>query len=124
MAVLATDEAGNFLEAVNPTQGLYESIAAAGSVLANATAVGATVALSIVSGADDTKGVVLPQALPGKTLRVYSSQAGNGLKVYPPVNSAINDGTANSAIVIEGKTIAAFTGTSRTNWAADYTANA
>jgi len=45
------------------------------------------------------------------------------LKVYPPVNSAINGGSANAAIVIEGKTLALFVCTNSTNWASMFTAN-
>lgn len=97
------------------------SINAAGTVIGNATAISHTI--SVVAGADDAKGVVLPTAVAGKIYAVYSSQATNGLKVYPPVNGTINDGSANAAIVIEGKSLALFFGTSATNYAAMFTVN-
>lgn len=99
-----------------------EDIAAAGSVIANATAVGA-VGMSVVSGADDAKGVVLPASVRGKVVEIYSSQATNGLKVYPPVNSSINGGSANAAVVLEGKSMGRFVCTNATHWAAIFTAN-
>lgn len=123
MAVIATDADGNILEAVNPTTLVSERVTAAGSVIGNAASISSTLGLSIVAGADDTKGVVLPAAQIGKEIKVYNNQATNGLKVYPPVNSTINGGSANAAITIEGLTLAIFVGTSTTNWAAMFTAN-
>lgn len=98
------------------------SVNAAGTVIANATALTGTV--NVVAGADDAKGVVLPAAVAGQIILVYSSQATNGLKVYAPVNSSINGGTANTAIVIEGKSLALFVPTNATNYAAIFTVNA
>lgn len=97
------------------------TINAAGSAIGNATAIANRV--SIVDGADDTKGVILPAATAGDEYFVYQTDATHGLKIYPQVNSTINDGTANAAIVIEGKTLAHFIATSTTNWAAIFTAN-
>jgi len=121
MPVLATDANGQLTEAFGPSA--VENIAAAGSAIANATAISTGTGLAVVTGADDTKGVVLPAAYPGKVVRIYNNQATNGLKVYAPVNSAINGGSANSAVVIEGKTLAEFVGTNATNYAGSYTAN-
>lgn len=100
-----------------------ETIAAAGTVIANATAIGSNVGVSVVTGADDSKGVILPTALPGKVVCVYSNQATNGLKVYPPVNGTINDGSANTAVALEGKSFAIFVATNSVNWGAVFTAN-
>jgi hypothetical protein len=122
MASLFTDASGNLQQPMAPALNV-ETVAAAGTVIGNAAAIGSAVGLSIVTGADDTKGVVLPTTARGKVVYVYSNQATNGLKVYPPVNSSINGGSANAAVVIEGKTMAIFVGTSETNWAAIYTAN-
>lgn len=97
------------------------TLAAAGTVIANAAAI--VNAVTIVTGADDAAGVVLPTAVAGKVLEIYSNQATNGLKVYPPVNGTINDGSANAAIVIEGKSFAYFRATNATNWAAIFTTN-
>lgn len=121
MPTLATDANGIIPEAFPVSTAVAPTVAAAGTVIANATAL--STGFTVVSGADDTKGVVLPTAAPGKVCEVYTSVATSGLKVYPPVNGTINDGSANSAVVIEGKSLARFVGTSGTNWAAAYTAN-
>lgn len=98
------------------------TVAAAGSVIANAAAL--TESLTVVTGADDTKGVVLPAQPKAPTMMaVYSSNSGNGLKVYPAVNATINDGSANAAVTIEGRTLAIFVATNSTNWACLFTAN-
>lgn len=96
-------------------------VAATGTVIANAAAI--TNAVTIVTGADDAKGVILPTAVAGKQLEIYQNAATAGLKIYPPVNGTINDGTANTAIVIEGKSLARFRAINSTNWAAQYTVN-
>lgn len=101
------------------------TIAAAGSAIGNATAI--VNQFQTVTGADDTKGVILPTptaATLGDEYIVYSSQATNGLKVFPHVNGTINDGSANAAVVIEGKSAARFVAYDTTNWVAIYTANA
>ena len=123
MPVLATNPSGQLTEPFAGSVLKTETVAAAGSVIGNATALSASCGLSIVTGADDTKGVILPVAQVGLVHEVYSSQATNGLKIYPQVNSTLNGGSANSAIVIEGLSLARFVGTSATNWAAQYTTN-
>ena len=97
------------------------TLAAAGTVIGNAAAL--THAFTQVTGANDSAGVILPTAVAGKKMSVYSSQATNGLKIYPPVNGTINDGTANTAIVIEGKTRADFFANNAVNWTAIFTLN-
>ena len=99
--------------------GAYEAITPAGTIQGDATAlVGGKV--NVVTGADGTKGVILAG---GDVLYVYSATATNGLKIYPESGSAINGGTANAAITIEGKTLAIFVRTSPTDWAAIFTVN-
>jgi len=78
---------------------------------------------TVVTGADGTKGVILPAANPGAWLAVYSATATNGLKIYPASGESINGGTADVAITIEGKTLALFAATATGNWAAMFTAN-
>ena len=82
-----------------------------------------TAAVSIVTGADGTKGVILPVPKVGRQVSVYSATATNGLKVYPHSGGDINDGTSNAAITIEGKTRADFLAVDTTTWAAIYTAD-
>ena len=108
--------------AINNSQAKVGTIAAAGNSQGTATLITDTV--SIVTGADGTKGVILPADDPVGALReVYSSVATNGLKVYPPTGGDINDGTANAAVTIEGKTLATFRKLDATTWAAQFTAN-
>lgn len=79
--------------------------------------------LNTVTGADGTKGVVLPVPAAGDVVRVYSATATNGLKVYPHSGGDINDGSADAAVTIEGKTMAIFESVDGTTWAAMFTAN-
>lgn len=97
------------------------TIAAAGSVQGDATAIANTI--SVVTGADGTKGVILPAATAGLVYIVYSSTATNGLKIYPASGDDINDGSADAAITIEGKTAAIFIAVDTATWTAIYTAN-
>lgn len=95
------------------------SIAAAGSSQSDATEISSVV--SSVSGADGTKGVILPTR--GGHWRIYNEHATNGLKIYPPSGGTINGGSSNAAITIEGKTIAVIDQVSDSNYGAQYTVN-
>ena len=100
------------------------SIAGAGTNQATATPLTNTVAF--VTGADGTVGVILPAlstALLGTVRIVYNSVATNGLLIYPNVGDAINGGSDNAAITIEGKTLAILVAVDLTTWAAIFTAN-
>lgn len=99
-------------------------LAATGSVIANAAAVVSQV-VNVTAG-NDTKGIILPSVAPvGTTIFAHftGASAGNGTKVYPPVNGTINGGSANAAVVAEDKSAALFTRVNSTNWAAIFTAN-
>lgn len=97
------------------------SVAATGSSQSDAAAL--TSQINYVSASDGTKGVLLPTAVAGLTIGVYNTVATNGLKIYPATGADINDGTANAAITIEGKTLAMLTAVDTTTWAAMYTVN-
>jgi hypothetical protein len=98
------------------------NVTAAGSVIGNAVALPYTV--NNVAAADNTKCVILPTpAVAGQVVYVYNSVATNGLPVFPHVGGAINGGTANATVVIEGKTLAKFISQNTTSWAAQFTAN-
>jgi hypothetical protein len=97
------------------------ALAAAGSSVADGGAI--VNAVSVVSAADGTKGVVLPAAKAGRTFLVYNSHASNGLKVYAPSGGDINDGSADAAVTIEGKTLAIFVALDTSTYAAIFTAN-
>lgn len=99
-----------------------EFIAPAGSAQTDATAI--TKSVAVVTGADGTKGVILPEPNGlNKSVVVYSATATSGLKVYPHSGGDINDGTGDAAITIEGKSRADFLCLDGVTWAAIYTAN-
>ena len=97
------------------------SVAAAGSAQGDATQL--TYGVNSVSGADATKGVLLPPCSAGRRVVVYNEHASNGLKIYPATGEDINDGTANAAITIEGKTVAEFVGIDASTWGCQFTVN-
>lgn len=97
------------------------TLAAAGSAQGDAAVISHRT--TIVTGADGTKGVKLPAAVAGDYYEVYNSVATNGLKIYPATGDDINDGTANAAITIEGKTLAIFRAVDSATWACIFTAN-
>jgi hypothetical protein len=97
------------------------TVAAAGSAQNDAAAVGNMT--TIVTGADGTKGVVLPAASAGRIRLVYNTHATNGLKVYPASGGDINDGSADAAVTIEGKSLALFFAVDSSTWASIFTAN-
>jgi hypothetical protein len=102
--------------------GTANAVAATGSTQSDAAAL--ILGMNTVSAADGTKGVVLPTAVAGLKVQIYNEHATNGLKVYPNTSDDINDGTVNTAITMEGKTLATFQALDATTWAAQYTANA
>lgn len=97
------------------------TVAAAGSVQGDATALGETDIVD-VTGGDDTKGVILPTAVAGARVEVRNSGTA-GLKIYPATGADINGGSANAAITILEDTHATFVAISATSWAAQYTVN-
>jgi hypothetical protein len=97
------------------------TVAAAGSAQGDATAI--TNMVTYVTASDGAKGVILPAVTAGAVYIVYDTVATSGLKIYPASGDDINDGSANAAITIEGKTMAIFVGLDTTTWAAMYTAN-
>ena len=79
--------------------GQYSAITAAGSSQTDATAI--NVSMSVVAGADGTKGVILPAAEVGDDVTLFNN-SGSTLKVYPDSGSAIavagtGLGSANAA---------------------------
>lgn len=83
------------------------SLAATGTVIANAAAI-ATTSVN-VTGADGSKGVQLPVTLGGELFFVKNDDAANAiLKVYPPLTGTINALGANNAISMASKSGAVF----------------
>lgn len=90
------------------------SVAAAGSTIADATPLGN--GLNIVSGADGTKGALLPVPKPGQVVILKGTTAGV-LKVYPQSGSVINALSASAALSLTtGAMPAIFVASSATQW--------
>lgn len=123
VALTAASADGDLIEVlpVGALSSATTSVAATGSAQGDAAAL--SIGLNTVSAADGTKGVVLPTAYAGARVQVYNEHASNGLKIYPATGADVNDGTANAAITIEGKTLATFVALDTTTWAAQYTVN-
>lgn len=90
------------------------TVAAAGSLQTDAAPIIAE--LNIVTGADGTKGVVLPVAQIGMMITVKSTQAGQTLKVWPSPGGVINAIAQDNPIVMGALTCAFFNATSATQW--------
>ena len=83
------------------------TVVAAGSNQGNATLI--VYNFTSVTGADATKGVILPTTSTGKLIVVSNIDAFT-LKVYPPSGGKINRGSANAAITMAANTTAFFAG--------------
>lgn len=92
-----------------------EAVAAAGSTQANGTAIAATTSVAAVTGADATKGVILPAASAGKVV-IVKNVDNAVLKVYPAGSGVINVLSASAAISMAARTIAAFVAVDSTTW--------
>jgi len=96
--------------------------AAAGSVQGDATALGSAAIVHVVTGGNDTTGVILPSAAAGD-VKVVLNSGSAGLKIYPATSDKINNGSANAAITILENTMAILVATAADNWGAIFTAN-
>lgn len=87
-----------------------QSVAAAGANQGNAAAItAATPGNVLVTGADATKGVVLPAAIAGAVYNLKNADAANAiLKVYPAGTDTINALTGGASISMAAKTSATF----------------
>lgn len=95
-----------------------QAIAAAGNAQGNAGAVtAASPALIHGTGADGTKGIVLPAAAAGKWYYVKNQDSANAiLKVYPASGDAINALAGDAAISMAAKTACVFVALDATTW--------
>ena len=73
------------------------TVAATGTVQGDAAAI--ATGFTLVTGADDAKGVLLPAAAAGK-ICIIKVDAGADLKVWPATGDAINAIAANSALTV------------------------
>lgn len=102
-----------------PTHTLgYETVAAAGNAIGNATSITETSGgVIFATGADGTKGIILPVAAEGKYYKIKNADAANAvLKVYAVANSTINGIAANTAISMAANTAADFVAINTTAW--------
>lgn len=89
--------------------------AAAGSTRADATAL--TASFSWVTGADATKGVVLPAPTAGRLVVLKNDDTANAvLKVYAPGSAKINGVTGSTAFSMAAKTACWFVAYDATDW--------
>jgi hypothetical protein len=99
--------------------GNFSTLVATGSAQTDAATVKASTVTS--TGADGTKGIILPAtANPGEEVTIFNS-AGSTLKVYPPVGAAIavpgtGAGTANAAFSHTTFAVITYTCFSATQW--------
>jgi len=91
----------------------YETVAAAGSAQGDAAAMSADFVL--VTGADATKGVILPTPVAGRVL-MLKNNTNAVLKVYPATGGAINAIAANGAMSLAALVGAVFVASSTTQW--------
>lgn len=94
--------------------GQPSTLAAAGTNQGTAAAI--TSSIVTVTGASGSNGVILPSAMPGDEVTVYSSAATNALLVYPPSGAAINAASANAAYSQTAQTAHKFKCFSSTQW--------
>jgi hypothetical protein len=89
--------------------------AAAGSTRADATAL--TASFSWVTGADATKGVVLPAPTAGRLVVLKNDDTANAvLKVYAPGSAKINGVAGTTAFSMAAKTACWFVAYDATDW--------
>jgi hypothetical protein len=91
------------------------TVAATGSAQTDAAAVGT--GFTLVTGADATKGVILPAAEAGLFLVIKNADAANAvLKVYPASGDAINALSANASYNMAAKTSVILVAYDSTTW--------
>jgi hypothetical protein len=101
---------------ITTTGGLYlksATVAAAGSTQANAAAV--SDGFTLVSGADGTKGILLPAAVAGRTV-ILKNNANAVLKVWPASGDAVNATAADSNYVLAAYTSSLLVAYDSTTW--------
>ena len=94
----------------------HTTIACAGSTKDDAAALVGNTSYE-VTGADATKGVILPvPPAAGMVVFIYSSTATNVLKVYPNAGGTINNGTADASVNAAARTPKIARAISTTAW--------
>jgi hypothetical protein len=91
------------------------TLAATGSVQGDAAAI--TTSAVVVSGADGTKGVILPDEA-AAIVTVFNDTTAQNLKVYPPSGARFGASAVNANHTLSGKQIQVFFRVSSTPWIA------
>ena len=102
---------------ITTTGGLYiktATVAAAGSNQGTAAAV--SDGFTLVTAADDAKGVILPAAVAGRTVIIKNNVSAKTLKIYPASGDAINALSANASYDIAGLTSTMLVAYDETTW--------
>jgi hypothetical protein len=86
----------------NPVRRKVTVVASAGSVQGDAAAIPAEANFISVTGADGTKGAILPPVPAGSELVIYNA-GGSALKVYPQTGGAIGAGSANASVNLSSR---------------------
>ena len=71
---------------------------------------------TLVTGADDSKGVVLPSAVTGGSVTVLNAEAANTFEVYPASGDAINAGNVDIPVTVGNAEATVFVATSASLW--------
>lgn len=124
-ALQAASGDGSIIEVVPIPDGVVlgnvKTVAAAGSAQGDAAAL--TGVVNVVTGGNDTTGVILPTAAATSGIVFVLNSGSAGLKIYPATSDKINNGSANAAITILENTLAILVATAGDNWAAVFTVN-
>lgn len=114
---------GNWwLEGTPHLQGqVLQRAAAVLAALGNSQGTGAAIVSDIVAvtGADNTKGVTLPNSAIGVEVVVINRDATHTLPVYPDSGGAIAGGSANAAVTLAAGQVARFIRTAALTWDLD-----
>lgn len=112
----ASDQFVSFADTVTGMKFAIGSVTAAGSVQGDATALAVNV-VNYVSGADGTKGVILPamSASAGDVVYVLNNSS-SALKVYPASGDALGSTAPNGSISISAWSMVLFIAGDSTRW--------
>ena len=111
----ATSIAGTSVTASGDLYIASATVAAAGSNQSGAAQLAG--GFTLVSAADDAKGVKLPAAAAGRVCIVKNNVSGKNLLVYPATSDKINGGTATSgSLTMAGLTAAMFIAYDDVDW--------
>lgn len=117
-AVSATAVTATSITNSGPTTGAIRlpvsTVAAAGTNQGTAAAL--SEGINVVTGADDTKGVVLPTAVAGMVIIVKNTVSGKTLKVYPASGAAVNAVAANGSYDLGSVLSTLLVASSATQW--------